>query len=294
MTFRGDTAIAAKQMKRPSRSGRELRTGARICLTLLAVSVGACSQPEPDGQVVAVVNGEEITIPELNEEARARGVTIGENQAVRDQLLSELVDRKLLVQKALNQRMDRDPQHLLASRRLNEMLLSQALITSAAEDAQEREDPRQFIASRPYAFEKRALVSVELLSFPAVRTPELNRALDGAQSLEAAEQLLARARIDRTRTSEVWDSASLAPSWASKIAEGPPNRPVVLRSPDRTVVARVLRLVPQPVPKEQQVAFARELMRTAQQQRVLADVLQRLKSNAEIHYQREFAPKAGN
>jgi EpsD family peptidyl-prolyl cis-trans isomerase len=263
-------------------------------LALLALAVGACGQPEPDGQVVAVVNGEEITVPELNEEARARGIAIGDNQALRNQLLAELVDRKLLVQKALRERMDRDPQHLLASRRANEMLLSQALIASAAQDAQAEQDPREFIAGRPYAFDKRAMISVELLSLPAVRDPKLNRALEGAQSLGEADQILAGAGIARSRSSEVWDTASLAPNWASKIGEGPTNRPVILRSPDRTIVARVLSLVPHPVAKQHQVAFARELMRTAQRERVLGDVLQRLRSDAKIAYQPDFAPKAGS
>ena len=87
----------------------------------MSVLAAGCSKAEPDGQVIAIANGEEITLGELNEEARARGLPIVNNRVLRESVIRDLIDRKLLVQEALRKKLDRTPQHLLAIRRLNEM-----------------------------------------------------------------------------------------------------------------------------------------------------------------------------
>src|SRR3712207_2331146 len=87
-----------------------------------------CDSGRVSGQVVAVVDGQEIAIPELNAEARARGLVIGNDRAVRDRVLQDLIDRKLLVKAALERKLDRTPDHLLAKRRSDELLLAGALL----------------------------------------------------------------------------------------------------------------------------------------------------------------------
>jgi len=99
-------------------------------ISLAMAALAGCDGGPVSGQVVAVVDGEEITIPELNAEARARGLVIGTDRALRDRVLQDLIDRKLLVQAALDRKLDRTPDHLLAKRRSDEMLLANELIAA--------------------------------------------------------------------------------------------------------------------------------------------------------------------
>ncbi|MEO6256993.1 MAG: hypothetical protein ABIO69_09305, partial [Sphingomicrobium sp.] len=58
-----------------------------IAAAAFACLLAACNKAEPDGQVIAIANGEEITLGELNEEARARGLPIVSNGPLRDSVI---------------------------------------------------------------------------------------------------------------------------------------------------------------------------------------------------------------
>jgi hypothetical protein len=115
---------APKPNHSPLAAARLLRPAIIACFLLGA----GCEQAGPRGQVVAVVNGEEITTAALNEEAKARNILDAARPAVRAALLQDLVDRKLLAQKAIEQKLDRSPRHLVAVEGMKEVLLAQDLL----------------------------------------------------------------------------------------------------------------------------------------------------------------------
>lgn len=109
---------------------------AAAALAAPALLIGACDRAPPTGQVVATVNGVEITLAELNAEGRARQWTIGTDRAQRDVALADLIKRKLLVQAATASGVQRTPDFILAERRLREVLLAQYLLdTELAEQS---------------------------------------------------------------------------------------------------------------------------------------------------------------
>jgi hypothetical protein len=107
-----------------------------IAATLLT----ACNPEVPTGQVIAVVNGEEITTAELNAEARARNLTIGTDAAQRDLAIADLVKRKLLVQAAEGRGLDRTPEFVVANRRLRDILLAQQLVAVRSAELGDQEE----------------------------------------------------------------------------------------------------------------------------------------------------------
>jgi EpsD family peptidyl-prolyl cis-trans isomerase len=268
----------------------------RRSLSLAAAAIAAlagCDNGPVSGQVVAVVDGEEITIPELNAEARARGLVIGTDRAVRDRVLQDLIDRKLLVQAALDRQLDRTPDHLLAKRRSDEMLLASELIEALGRRGPglTDQDIAKFVASRPYAFDRRALLSVDRIRVLAPLAPALAQAVGAARSLDDAQSLLASKGIAAERRVEVWDSATLAPEMAGQLLAPARDATILLRLPDQTIVANVIEVVPQPTPAANRAQFARELMSGQRSQQLLLSVLQQEKSSAKIRYHPRFAPR---
>ena len=74
-----------------------LRASAAIALSIAIAGCGGTSQ-SPSGQVVAKVNGQEITLSELNAEMLANNLgNKSEDPAVRQATIQRLVARKLLV-----------------------------------------------------------------------------------------------------------------------------------------------------------------------------------------------------
>ena len=264
-----------------------LRSAAIIGLG--ALTLASCQQPSAEGQVVAVVNGEEITFPELAQEARARGLVIGNDQAARNRLLDEIIDRKLLVQAAVERKLDRSPTHLLAARRANELLLAQAL--SAPDGRADEPSPRQvaeFIRSNPWAFERRTLISVDRISFAEQRNAELNAALGASSSLDEVARLLAGAGITAERKTELWDSAQLPAGLADVLVANRGRRPSLLRTPGTLVAAQVTGLTPQPVSEAQSSDAARQWLRSQRQNARLARLVTDARADAQIELQEGF------
>jgi peptidyl-prolyl cis-trans isomerase C len=251
-----------------------------------------CRQDEPTGQVVASVNGEEITIPELNAEARARGLTIGDNPDLGKNLLSELVDRKLLAQEARQQKLDRTPEYLLAQRRADEILLAQQLISNSSDNTRDvtPQELAAAIKSNPRAFDQRVLIQVDQITVSTALTPQMSRAFESAQSLESIAALLSASRIPFSRRLELWDSASLSSSTAQRLVTAKGGGVVVLPGPQGTVAAHVEFVAAEPTPITEQKQVARELLQSQREQQWLQSLVRSARASAKIRYQPQFAP----
>ena len=263
-----------------------------LAASALSVVAAGCSKAEPEGQVIAIANGEEITVRELNEEARARGLPIVDNRTLRDSVIRDLVDRKLLVQEALRRKLDRTPEHLLASRRLNEVLLAQALIADSqneAENPSERE-VQAFIQTHPRAFDQRVLISVDQIGFAPVGDAKLQRALAAAPTLDTVDALLSRAGIARTRDIALWDSANLAEDVTERLLALGADRAMILPQGDRMVAARVLSVAPRPVPEAQRPTLARDWIVRQRTTTAFQQLVQQARATAQLDYQPDFDP----
>src|SRR3954462_7578982 len=95
----------------------------RIILALvIALAVSGC-QKKAEGQTVAVVNGEEITAGELNDALTADNTLNSANaKDARAAELQKLIDRKLVVQQARSDGLDKSPEYISKQRQLTDDL----------------------------------------------------------------------------------------------------------------------------------------------------------------------------
>jgi EpsD family peptidyl-prolyl cis-trans isomerase len=265
-------------------------------LCTLAALGAACNRDEPpQGQVIALVNGTEITVAELNEEARTRGIPIRRDPALKAALIAELVDRKLLVQRAQEQGLDREPGYLLAKRRSDEILLAQQILAAAA-DSGRVADPelKRYIAANPAAFDRRALVSVDQLAITGRVPAELQRAVAGAPTIERMQQLVAAAGLSASRASETVDSGNPLDLRGPLLVGLGAGQNFVLPRPGGLIAGKIVTVVPQPVAADQQLQVARERLKQQRTQAALEQLLQQLRPGARVQYQPDSAPAATN
>jgi EpsD family peptidyl-prolyl cis-trans isomerase len=257
----------------------------------LCLLLQACANSAPEGQVIAVVNGEEVTLSELNEEARARGVTIGDDSTHRQSLVAELIDRKLLAQRAIGERLDQTPEHVLARRRADELTLVQQLVSNATQSgaAPSAAQVRAAIAANPQAFARRALLTVERLSFASLG-PAQAAGLGGMSSADALAAALTRRGIPFARSLETWDSANLDAGLAARL-QAADGQMVLIDQAGTTSAVAVLSVAPRPVPPEQMQAVATQWLARRSAEARSRQLLQDARRTAEIRYQRDFAPQ---
>ena len=261
--------------------------------SIAAVLASGCNRdPVPTGQVVAIVGGEELTIAELNFEARARGLQIGTDRGVRDALLREMIDRKLLAREAVARGADRSPDHLLAIRRLSEIALGQRLLENASTARPEasQTDMKQFILANPRAFGARVTYIVDSISSAAPMTAALQRALAAAPSVDAMEKIAVGNGLPVRRAGEMWDSAALAEDVNDVLHATPPGDTFVLTPKGNSYVGKVTSVVAQPVPERQRAALARNLIRQKAYEVAQRQSVEQARTKIEIRYQPGFAP----
>ena len=131
-----------------------------VLLTLLALSACGKDGATHSGQVVAKVNGDEITIHQVNA-AMARFGKLDEAQAkeASQKVLNSLVDQQLLLKKAAEKKLERDPTVMQALEGAKRQVLSQAYLERMMQSAGKptASDVHDYYAQNPGLFENRRI-----------------------------------------------------------------------------------------------------------------------------------------
>lgn len=164
-------------MYRPS--SRILSRVSVLAVFLLLAACGGEDKNKPASQIAAKVNNEEISIDQINAALSRAGRRSSEQteQASRE-VLERLIDQELLVQKAVEKKLDRDPnvmQAIAAGRRqvLSQAYLEQVISAAAKPTAEEvkgyfDKHPELFGERRIYRFQE-TLVAASADQLPAIR-----------------------------------------------------------------------------------------------------------------------------
>lgn len=161
---------------------------------VILLALGACSKggTSSGGQVVAKVNGDEITVHQVNA-AMARFGKLNEAQAkeASKQVLNSLVDQQLLLKKAAEAKLDREPAVLQALEGARRQVLSQAYLEKMAQsvskpDAKEVHD---YYAQHPELFEKRRVYRIQEILLNNSTPETIKAAQDKLQQVKTLREL---------------------------------------------------------------------------------------------------------
>ena len=261
--------------------------------TLVAALLVTGCQKTPKGQVVAIVNGDEISQAELN--AELQGVQIpdsADRDKLRRQVLQRLVDRKLIVQKAREQGLDKTPEYVAQQRRLEENLLVSMLgqKIAATVPLPDDRDITQYIADNPTQFGGRERLLLDQIQFQAPKDVKQLLTLKDAHSLDDIAAGIQKLGLSFSRGKGVIDTGRLDPKLVGVINKLPPGEPFVLPSNGQYVASVIVGrdATPTPTPVSRQAAAEmvrrRELVAESQAQ------VARARSTAEVQYQPGFEP----
>lgn len=273
------------------------KTGLAICAASILLVTGC--QKKVGGQVVAVVNGQEITQQELN--AELNGQTVPPNadrKAVMAQLLQRVVDRKLLVGKAKEQGLDKSPAYLAQVQRAQDAVLIDMMASNAAKGmpVPDAAAATQFMARNPTLFAGRKRYQLDQIVFQAVNDPSLEAKLKPAKTLSDVEAVLKGAGIPFQHGNTQLDTASLPPAIATRIAALPPGEPFLVPQKGQVVVNVIRSTEDVPVPAQQAQPAAVEILRRQGVEQAMRKQVDQARANAKITYDAGYAPppaKAG-
>jgi EpsD family peptidyl-prolyl cis-trans isomerase len=253
-----------------------------IALGLAAAGCERAAADRAQTQLVARVNGIEISAREL----RAAGAA-GMAQAV-----EKIIDRELLVQKALEGGLERDPQVAADIDNARREVLARAYVERAARTraAPSREEVRAFYAENPALFAERRIYRTRELAVSA--NPEMIGVLRAqvaraADLDEVAEWLRSRnARYSMASPTQPAEEVPLA--LLPQLARLSPGELAVFATPLGASVIQLVYSESAPLAFEQASPLIENFLAGRKRLAVAQDEVRRLRETARIEYVAQF------
>jgi len=262
----------------------------------LAALVAGCHKGAPEGQVAATVNGEEITLQELNTEIQAANVPQGaDKQAAQRQALQNIIDRKLLLSAAHDKKIDKSPEYLSQKQRADEILLAQTYAKQqlAAVPVPTDADISKFMSAHPNVFGNREILQLEQIRFRPASESEFKRIYElikPDKSLDAVAQHLSGLGVKFERGKTGLDTAQAPTDTIKNISGLPAGEPFILPSSGFMTVNVVIGRQSAPVDPVQARQAAVGAWRQEQFTKLISDQVKQMRDSAKINYQSGFAP----
>jgi len=263
-----------------------------VCGILLA----GC-QRKAEGQTVAVVNGQEITLPELNFAlTQAKVPETADKTAVRSQLVQQLVDRKLLVEQARSEGIDKSPEFLNRQRQSEEQLLVSMLAARRLNTARLPSDREvdAYIASHPGTFSNRETWNLDQIQYDTPTDPAIVAEIQKTGGIDALIAVLQAHKIEFKRQKNRLDTAIVPTELYSKLTALKPGEPFVVPVGNRSVASVIASREPNPLAGDEAKPAAVAMMRKQQTANSIEGLLKSLRNSAKIDYQPGYAPAKKN
>lgn len=138
----------------------------------IATAVGACSKKDgdkPATQVVAKVGGAEISLHQVNHLlSKAGNIPPDQVENARKSVLDRLIDQELLAAKAIEEKLDRTPETLMAIEAARSEILARARLNQlmAAGPKLTPGDVSKYYATHPELFAERKIYNLQEITFP--------------------------------------------------------------------------------------------------------------------------------
>lgn len=268
-----------------------------------AIALAGCGSKDADaseetlekGQVVATIDGKDVTVYELNTELQGINIPAGvERKTVEQQALQRILDRKILADIARERGLDKTPDYILQTRRANEEVLVSLLRRDAAGKIPPvtDEDAEKFVAANPGVFQGRKILVVDQIQFPMPANREALKSFQPLKTLDDIEQKLVADGITYRRVPTSLDTLQLPPQLAKQITSLPPGEVFVIPVSGVVTANNVTETRVSPVIGADAVALAKRMIQQERLSKKAKDEFEPLLKEArtKVAYQAGYGP----
>ena len=256
-------------------------------ILLLAFGATACDRAPADAaQLIARVNGVEISAHDLRLQSGTSG-SAGVAQAV-----EKVIDRELLVQKALESGLERDPLVKDSIDNARRQVLAQAYLDRAASGASRpsREEVRAFYAENPALFAERRIYRMRelVVSANAELVGVLRAQAARATDLDELAAWLKGRNVRFSAAAETQPAEQLPLAFLPQMARMKAGEIAVFPTSAGATVVQVVNAEEAPLALEQSQALIEEFLAGRRRLEVATAEVKRLRAAARIEYVAQF------
>lgn len=275
------------------------KTLSAVSVLFMTVTLVACGDKngeskKSDTQVVAKVNGDEISIHQVNLQlGRVGKVDEAQSKAISQQIVAKLVDQQLLKQKALEEKLDRDPRVLQILEASKSEILAQAYLEKVSTKAKKPTTAEidAFYTEHPELFEKRRLFKLQELVVQASpdKFAEIEAGVKDIKNINEVANWLKEHQFQFTANSNV-RAAEQLPSNLLKVLQPLSDGELLMVKTDRALnVVHLAASQSQPIARDKATPVIEQYFLNLNKTNLIKDEVKALKDQAKIEYVGAFA-----
>lgn len=269
-------------------------------MVVATISMAGCGDGKEEttkkeaSQVAAKVNDTELTVHQVNF-AMQRIPNLDKDRAKEAslQIIRSLVDQEVLVQKAVADKLDRDPKVVQAMDAARSQILAQAYMERklGAPTAPTASEVTAYYNQHPEFFSQRKVFRLQEIAIQAPKDKHeaIRTQLAAAKTLNEFGEWLKAQNYPVKASQGVKASEQLPPALLPKLQSMPDGQAMVVTTPEGLLVLVMAGSQPQPITEAQAKPAIERLLQNQKRQEAAKQELARLKAEAKIVYMGEFA-----
>ena len=273
----------------------------RSSLVVLAVSfvLGGCGNKNPEEkkvatQVAAKVNKEEISVHQINNVlARAGNVKPEMAKQAGRQVLDKLIEQELLIQQAVQKKLDRDPRVMQAIEASRREILAKAYLEQASGGVAKPEDAsiKAFYERNPALFSERHIYNLQevVIAAKPEQAAAIQEQVRQAKSMNDLVKYLKDNNIQFNANAGVKTAEQLPMEILPKLHELKDGQTALLPSPAGLTLVHIAGSQQRPMDEAAAKPFIEQFLTNQKRAETATAEIKQLKERAKIEYVGEFA-----
>jgi peptidyl-prolyl cis-trans isomerase C len=266
--------------------------GALVLVTV--VGLVACGNKEKKaGQALVRVNGEEITVLQVNDELKRAGVKADQQEAASRQLLESLIDRQLIMDEAMRNKIHRTPEVTQAIERAKAQIIAQAYlkrIEAKVAKPSKAEIDNYFLKHPEYFTQRKQYDMQQIVIATKDFSNELRSVIDSAKSLDLVAAWLDRHNVRYSRGRLSRSTADMPEPIVAKIKEMKKSQIFIVNDGENSLLNFITDVKDSPVTLKDAVPQIEQYLINSKTREVADAEIAHLRSLAKIEYLNASAP----
>ncbi len=267
---------------------KQVLLGALLMGSVLILS--ACGNDETKnepGQALASVDGEEITIMQLNDELSRAKVQADQIESAKKQLLESIIDRQLMLAEAQRNKLDRAPNVMQAIERAKKQIIAQAYLQNifSGIDNPSTAEVSEFYQDNPGFFAQHKIYNLTILRFAKKDySDELKSVIDTTKSPNDVAKWLNEHNISYLLDDITRSTAQMPSEMSATLKEKNKGEKFIVNENEDSLLVSINAIEQRPVTFDEAKARIEMHLLNIKRRETSQAAIARLRASAEIEY----------
>ena len=264
---------------------------------LMAAGLGlsACSKEKGGGQSLARVNGEDITVLQVNDELAHANVPADQQQDASKKILESLIDRQVIIDEATREKIDRSPGVLQAIARAKAQIIEQAYIEKVVSKVNKptTAEMSDYFHNHPEIFGNGKLYHMNsLLIAGRDMDDKLKAEMASAKTLEEIATWMTSHNVHFARGVASRTTMNMPPEMAARLMSMHAGQMFVVNEGGNSMIVSIADIKDNPIAFEDAAPAIEQYFKIKNTKEMVDTEIKHLRSLAKIEYLNASAPVA--